>query len=294
MYLWKNRLKTVALLALLTALTLFIGGAVGGQIGLVVALLCAVALNFGACWFSDRIVLRMHGAREVTDREAPLLVSVTRGLATRAGLPMPRVFVIADDAPNAFATGRSPARAAIAVSEGLLRVLTREELRGVIAHELAHVRNRDTLVMTVVGGLAGALSMLANMAMFSSLFGGGEDEEEGSALGGLLWIAVAPFAAMLIQLAVSRSREFMADEEGARLCGDPLALAGALRKIEAWSRDTAPVTGAPATAHLMIVNPFSGGGIVRLFSTHPATEKRIERLESLASMARPFSFERAA
>jgi heat shock protein HtpX len=279
-----NRMKTAMLLAALTALTLWVGLALGGQAGLVVALVVAGVMNFGAYWFSDRMILRMYGAREADEREAPGLHAMVRDLASRAGIPMPKVYIIPETAPNAFATGRSPRHAAVAVTEGLLRLLDERELRGVIAHELAHVKNRDTLVMTVSGAVAGALTMLANAAAFGALFGASSDDEEEGAnpLGGLLAIILAPIAASLIQMAISRSREFIADETGARLTDDPLALANALRKIEAWSLGVPIHGGSPATAHLFIVNPFSGAGLVRLFSTHPATEARIERLERLA------------
>ena len=280
----KNRIKTLMLLAALTALFLWAGQALGGRAGLAVAVVAACAMNFGAYWFSDRLVLRMHGARAVGEGEAPELRKIVADLAHRAGLPMPRLYVIPGEAPNAFATGRSPEKGVVAVTEGLLRLLDRRELRGVIAHELGHIRNRDTLVMTVVGALAGGLGLLADMALFSSLFGGGSDEdgESGGAGGGLLAVLLAPLAALLIQSSISRSREFLADEAGARLSGDPLALASALRKLEAWSREAHVGRATPATAHLFIVNPFAGGGLVRLFSTHPSTERRVERLEALA------------
>jgi heat shock protein HtpX len=279
-----NRTKTLILLSTLTALFLWIGHALGGQGGLVLALVLAGVMNLGAYWFSDRIVLRMHGAREVTVSEAPELHWAVQRLASRAGLPMPRVYVMPDESPNAFATGRDPAHSAVAVTEGLLAVLRRDELEGVLAHELAHIRNRDTLVMAVAATLAGALSTLANMAAWGAMLGTGRSEEgeEGSGpLAGLFGVLIAPFAAMLIQMAISRSREFMADEYAARLTGHPLALASALRRIEAWSRRVPTPAGSPATAHMFIINPFSGGGLVQLFSTHPATAARIARLEAM-------------
>jgi heat shock protein HtpX len=239
-------------------------------------------MNLGAWWWSDRLVLRMHGAREISEAAAPELYGVVRALAQRARIPMPRVYILPEDAPNAFATGRSPQRAAVAVTEGLLQRLDRAEVAGVLAHELAHVSNRDTLVMTVAATLAGAVSMLANLGQWALLLGGGrgaEDRDEGpSPAFGLLGVLVAPFAAMLVQLAISRSREFLADEAGARLTRDPRALASALRKIEAWSRQVSLSAGTPATAHLFIVNPFAGGGPLRLFSTHPSTDARVARL----------------
>ncbi|HXF05011.1 MAG TPA: zinc metalloprotease HtpX [Blastocatellia bacterium] len=281
-----NQIKTVMLLALLTALLLWIGHAIAGQGGLMVALVMAAVMNFGAYWFSDRIVLRMYGAHEVTESEAPELYAVVRDLAARAGLPMPRVYIIPEEAPNAFATGRNPQHAAVAVTEGILQLLTREELAGVLAHELGHIRNRDTLIMTVTATIAGALSMLANLAMWGAAFGGrSSDDDEGShPVAGLLGVILAPIVATLIQMAISRSREFLADESGARLTGNPLALASALRKIEAWSRKVPMMSGSPATAHLFIINPFSGGGLIQLFSTHPSTEERIARLEAMAGL----------
>lgn len=281
-----NRTKTMVLLAVLTALVLFVGQALGGQTGLVIALLFAGVMNFVSYWWSDKIVLRMYGAQEINEREAPELFRLVQALTARAGLPMPKVYIIPEETPNAFATGRNPQHAAVAVTEGLLRMLDRRELAGVLAHELAHVQNRDTLIMTVAAAIGGALSMLANMAMWSSLFGGASDDEDegGGLVGGLIGILVAPIAASMIQSAISRSREFMADEAGARISGDPMALASALRKIEGWSQQVPMHSGTPATAHLFIINPFGGlsGGMLRLFSTHPSTADRIARLETMA------------
>jgi heat shock protein HtpX len=280
-----NRTKTLALLAMLTALLLWAGQALAGQAGLLIALAIAGILNFGSYWFSDKIVLRMYGAQEVTEAAAPDLHALVRDLAMRGNLPLPKVYLMPEEAPNAFATGRNPNHAAIAVTEGLLRTLSRRELSGVIAHELAHVRNRDTLIMSVAATIAGALSMLANTAMWGIMFSGGrssDGDEDSHPFGGLIGVILAPFLASIIQMAISRSREFVADECGARITGDPLALAGALRKIEAMNRETPMAAGSPATAHLFILNPFSGGGLMRLFSTHPPTEARIERLEALA------------
>jgi heat shock protein HtpX len=282
-----NRAKTMLLLAVLTALFIGVGSALGGRTGLVIALLLAGAMNFASYWWSDKIVLRMYGAQEIGEREAPELFGIVRDLTARARLPMPKVYIIPEDTPNAFATGRNPQNAAVAVTEGLLRMLDRREITGVLAHELAHVQNRDTLVMTVAAAIGGALSMLANMAMWSSLLGGSSDDEEesGGVFGGLLGIIVAPIAASLIQTAISRSREFMADEAGARMSGDPLALASALGKIEAWSQQAPMQAGNPATAHLFIINPFgalSGRGLLSLFSTHPSTEDRIARLQAMS------------
>ncbi|MEW6130097.1 MAG: zinc metalloprotease HtpX [Acidobacteriota bacterium] len=279
-----NRMKTMFLLAVLTAMFLFIGQALGGQTGLIIAIALAGIMNFGAYWFSDKIVLRMYRAQEITREDAPELFQIVRDLTARAAMPMPKVYIIPEAPPNAFATGRNPQNAAVAVTVGLMRLLTPEELAGVIAHELGHVKNRDTLIMTVAAALGGALSMLADMAMWSAIFGGSssDDEEGGNPLGGLLGIILAPIAASMIQMAISRSREFIADEEGAKLTGNPLALARALRKIETWSREVPIHAGTPATAHLFIINPFAGGGFLKLFSTHPTTDARVERLERLA------------
>ncbi len=281
-----NRTKTLILLATLTALLLWAGQALGGQNGLVFALALAGAMNIGAYWFSDKIVLRMYRAREITPVESSELHAMVRELAMRADVPMPRLYLIPEDAPNAFATGRDPQHGVVAVTEGLSRLLNRDEVAGVIAHELAHIKHRDTLVMCVAATLAGALSMLANMAMWGSLFGGGrssDDEEHGShPLAGLLGVLVAPLAATLIQMAISRGREFLADEAAARITGKPLVLADALRKIESCAGRMPMDSASPATAHLFIQNPFTGGGLVRLFSTHPPTKARVERLEALA------------
>jgi heat shock protein HtpX len=281
-----NRLKTIVLLASLTALLMWLGQAVAGAAGLWFALAVAAAMNIGAYWFSDRIVLRMHHAQEVSPVQAPELYAMVRDLAVRANLPMPKVYVIPEDAPNAFATGRNPRNGVVAVTEGLLRVLDRREVASVIAHELGHIRHRDTLIMAVAATFAGALSMLANAAMFGSLLGGNqssEDEEGGNALAGLLGVILAPIAATLVQMSLSRAREFMADEAAARYTGAPLALASALRKIETWSREIPMRAGSPATAHLFIHNPFSVESLASLFSTHPSTEQRVARLMAMAS-----------
>jgi len=279
-----NQLKTLILLATLTALLLFVGQALAGRGGFMIALMFAGVMNFAAYWWSDKIVLRMYGAQEIDEAQAPDLFAVIRQLAQRARMPMPRVYIIPQETPNAFATGRNPQHAAVAVTEGIMRLLDRDELAGVLAHELGHVQNRDTLTMTVAATLAGALSHLANMAMWGAMLGGGSsrDDEGGNPIAGLLGTMLAPLAATLIQMAISRSREFAADEHGAHLSANPLALASALRKIEAYSQRIPMTGGSPATAHLFIINPFSGGGLVRLFSTHPSTEERIARLQALA------------
>jgi len=281
-----NTLKTGLLLAVLTALFLLIGDVVGGQNGMVMAFGLAVLMNFGAYWFSDKIVLRMYGAKEVTEAEAPQLHGVVRRLSLGAGLPMPKVYLIPTDSPNAFATGRNPQHAAVAVTEGILRMLSPDELEGVLAHEMAHVRNRDILVSTVAATLAGAVMMLARFAQFAAIFGGGgggrdRDDDRGGVLGMLFMAIVAPLGAMLIQMAVSRSREYLADETGAKICGKPMSLARALEKISGAGREV-PMNATPATAHMFIVSPLTGGGVLSLFSTHPPVEKRVERLRAMA------------
>ncbi|MCI0548262.1 MAG: zinc metalloprotease HtpX [Candidatus Rokubacteria bacterium] len=283
-----NMLKTAVLLGVLTSLLIVIGGAVGGQQGMVVAFVLALVMNFASYWFSDRIVLSMYRAQPVTEGDAPDLYRTVRTLATRAGLPMPRVFIIPDDTPNAFATGRNPEHAAVAVTAGIMRMLSDEELEGVLAHELAHVKNRDTLIMTISATLAGAITYLAHMAQFAAMFGGmrRNDDEEGhggGALSAILMAVLAPIAAMLIQMAISRSREFQADATGARIAGRPWGLARALEKMDMASQ-MRPMHATPSTAHLFIVNPLSGGGIASLFSTHPPIAERIARLRAMATV----------
>lgn len=273
------------LLATLTALFLYIGQALGGQNGLMFALFFAGIMNVGAYWFSDKIVLRMYRAQEVSPSESPELYSIVQNLAMRMSIPMPKVYIIPEEAPNAFATGRNPDHAAVAATAGILRLLDKTELEGVLAHELGHVKNRDTLISTIAATLAGALSHLANMAMWGHMLGGGrsrDDDNGGHPLVGLLGLVLAPLAASLIQMAISRSREFLADETGGRLTGNPLALASALKKIDAWKQRIPMMQGSPSTAHLFIINPFSGQGMAHLFSTHPATAERVKRLEKMA------------
>ncbi|MGH7600262.1 MAG: zinc metalloprotease HtpX [bacterium] len=278
-----NTLKTFIFMAGLTALLVVIGNLIGGQTGMFIAFAFAIAMNFASYWFSDKIVLRMYNAQEVSESESPELYSMVRNLATRARLPMPKVYVIPGEQPNAFATGRDPEHAAVAVTDGIMHLLSRDELAGVIGHELAHIKNRDILIGTVAATIAGAISMIANIAQLSMLFGGGRsDDEEGgqNPIAMLAMIIIAPIAAMLIQMAISRSREYIADEDGARIAGNPRHLSGALRKLHNASQQI-PLEANPATAHMFIVSPLSGGGIVSLFSTHPPMEKRIARLESL-------------
>jgi heat shock protein HtpX len=277
-----NALKTTLLLGLMTGLILWVGDAVGGRDGLVMAFLFAVVMNFGSYWFSDKIVLRMYRAQPLTETDAPDLFRMVRELTTRAQLPMPALYVLPQDAPNAFATGRSPKHAAVAVTTGIVRMLTPAELRGVIAHELGHVANRDTLISTVAATMAGVVMMVARMAQFGLMFGGGrrDSNDNGGPLGALAMIIVAPLAAMLIQMAISRSREFGADAFSAQTTHDPLSLASALDKISRGN-ERIPMDAGPATAHLFIMNPLSARRLAGLFSTHPPTEERIRRLRSM-------------
>jgi heat shock protein HtpX len=278
-----NRFKTVLLLGGLTALLVLIGSLLGGRAGMIIAFGLAVAMNFGSYWFSDKIVLSIYKAQEVTDREDPELYGIVRQLADRAGLPMPRVYMIPQESPNAFATGRNPDHAVVAVTYGLRRLMNREELAGVLAHEMSHIKDRDILVSSIAATLAGAVMILANMAQWAALFGfGGSDEEGGGGIIGLLATAIfAPIAAVLIQMAVSRSREYLADSEGAQLLGRPEALASALNKLGAASRRQ-PLRANPSTAHMFIVNPLSGQRLAGLFASHPPLEERIARLRSMA------------
>lgn len=277
-----NTMKTFLLMGVLTVLFVMIGGALGGQSGMTMALIIAGVMNFITYWWSDKIVLKMYGAHELTRESAPELYRMTEELTMRANLPMPKLYMIPGDQPNAFATGRDPQHAAVAVTEGITRLLTADELRGVIAHELAHIKNRDILVGTIAATFAGAISYLAQMAQWAMIFGGrNSDDEEGSnPLTGILMMILAPIAAMLVQMAISRSREFLADETGARMAGNPLSLANALRRLHAGA-ERIPMHATPATAHMFIVNPLSGGGIAKLFSTHPPMEERIARLEAM-------------
>jgi heat shock protein HtpX len=282
-----NRFKTTILLTLLTMLLVFMGGAIGGQGGMMIAFVMAAVMNIGSYWFSDKIVLRMYNAQEITREVHPSFYGMVERLAGRAGLPMPKVYIIPDDSPNAFATGRNPQHAAVAATEGILRILTPDELEGVMAHELAHVKNRDILISTIAATIAGAISMIGNMLQWGAMFGAGRsDDEDGGGVGGLIgslaMAIIAPIAAMLIQMAVSRSREYLADASGAEICGRPLALAGALRKLHNVSQAIPLHDARPATAHMFIVNPLTGGGMMSLFSTHPPMEERIARLETLA------------
>ncbi|MDA8415193.1 MAG: zinc metalloprotease HtpX [Desulfobacteraceae bacterium] len=283
-----NRFKTTILLSLLSILLVFMGGVIGGQGGMLVAFCMAAVMNFGSYWFSDKIVLRMCNAQEISRDAHPFFYGMVERLACRAGLPMPRVYIIPDESPNAFATGRNPEHAAVAATEGILRILTPDELEGVMAHELAHVKNRDILISSIAATFAGAISMLGNMLQWGAMFGAGRtNDDEGGGVGGVIgslaMAIIAPIAAMLIQMAVSRSREYLADATGAEICGRPLTLAGALRKLHSASQVIPMHEASPATAHLFIVTPLTGGGIMSLFSTHPPMEERIARLEALAT-----------
>jgi len=282
-------LRTTILLAMLTALVVWIGQMFGGPNGAVMALIFAGAMNFISYWFSDKIVLKMYRAQEITANDDPELFGIVQELAGRGGLPMPKIYIIPEEAPNAFATGRNPEHAAVAVTQGIRRILNKRELAGVLGHELSHVKHRDILISSIAATLAGAISYLAQMAQWAAIFGGGrsrDDEGGGGGVFGLLFMMiVAPIAAMLIQMAVSRSREYMADDGGAKLSGDPLALASALRKLQMGAQniplDVNPAT-QNATAHMFIVSPLSGSTFASLFSTHPAMEERIARLEAMA------------
>ena len=285
MQIW-NMLKTTMLLAGLTGLFVLVGSALGGQSGMILAFGLAVAMNLGAWWFSDKLALKMNGARAVTPEEAPHLHRMVETLSRQADLPKPAVYLIESDVPNAFATGRSPSKGAVAVTTGLMRLLDQDEVAGVIAHELAHIRNRDTLIASVVATVAGAITMIAEIAQWSLLFSGFDSSNEGEEdsgiaglAGGLLMIVLAPIAAFLIQMAISRSREFQADAVGAQILGDPLPLASALEKLE-WAGKRQPLPVNLATSHLYIINPVLGG-LAGLFRTHPETEQRIMRLRAM-------------
>ncbi len=278
-----NTLKTTLLMALLTVLLVSLGGALGGRGGMGIALVMAAGMNFFSYWFSDKMVLSMYGAQEISESDDPRYYGVVRRLAQRAGLPMPKVYLINTETPNAFATGRNPQHAAVAATSGILRILSEDELAGVIAHELAHVKNRDILISSIAATFAGAITYLAHMAQFAAIFGGGRnDDDEGGGIFGMILMAIlAPIAAMLVQMAISRSREFGADAGGASISGTPLALANALQKLEMGNQQI-PMEATTATAHMFIVNPLTGGGLMSLFSTHPPMAERIARLQEIA------------
>ena len=278
-----NTIRTTLLLGALTGLLMLIGGYFGGKNGVVIAFLFAMVMNFGSYWFSDKIVLRMYKAQEISESQAPELYGIVKNLALRGNLPMPRVYVIPENTPNAFATGRDENHAVVAVTEGITRILNRDELEGVIGHELTHIKNKDMLIGSIAATLAGAIVMLANMAQWAAIFGGvsRDDDEGGGGLIGLILMAIlAPIAATVIQMAISRSREFLADAGGARISGKPYGLAGALEKLQRASQ-AIPMDANPSTAHMFIVNPLTGGSLMSLFSTHPPLEERIARLKSM-------------
>ncbi len=280
-----NYAKTAMLLAVLTAIFVALGALVGGQTGMVFAFILAMGMNLFSYWNSDKMVLRMYGAHEVDERTAPEYYGIVRDLARRAGLPMPRVYIMDSPQPNAFATGRNPANAAVCASTGLLQAMRPDEIAGVMAHELAHIKNHDTLTMTIAAAIGGAISMLAQYMQFGMLFGGNRDGNSGpGVIGSLVAIFIAPLAAMLVQMAISRSREYVADRNGAEISGSPLSLASALAKIQGYAHriPNEEAEAAPATASLFIINPLSGRGMDNLFSTHPNTENRIAALEALA------------
>lgn len=278
-----NTLKTVFFMTLLTILFILLGGMLGGRTGMMLAFIFALGMNFFSYWFSDKLVLSIYRAKEVTEAEAPELYSIVRNLAQKGGLPMPKVYIMKNPTPNAFATGRNPKNAAVAVTTGILQLLNRDELEGVIGHELAHVYGRDILIGTIAATFAGAIMMLADWARWAMIFGGSRDDEDNplKAVGAIVAMIIAPIAALLVQMAISRSREYLADQRGAALSGNPKALASALKKI-AYGVETMPMDAKPATAHMFIMNPLSGRSLMNLFSTHPPVEERIKRLERMA------------
>jgi heat shock protein HtpX len=280
----ENKIKTFLLLGGLTLFLIFMGKLIGGRSGMYIAFILALGMNFFSYWFSDKIVLRMYGAQEVSPAEAPELHRMVDDLSREAGIPKPKVYIIPDDSPNAFATGRNPEHAAVAATSGIMRILTPEELKGVLAHEIGHVRNRDILISTIAATMAGAIMILADMARFAAFFGGRDDEDSGGGIIGVIVMSiVAPLAAMLIQMAISRSREYLADETGAHLAHNPMSLASALGKLERGAEQRPMDHATPATAHMFIVNPLTGGSLLRLFSTHPPIEERIARLRAMRS-----------
>ncbi len=283
-----HTLKTMVLMVFLTVFFIFVGSLIGGKQGATFALIIALGMNFFAYFFSHKIVLSMYKAKEITEAEAPELYSIIRRLTQKAGLPMPKVYIIDSDQPNAFATGRSPKHGVVAVTTGIMRILSMEELSGVIGHELAHIKHRDILISTIAATFAGAISYLAQMAQWALIFGGGrhdDDEGGGHPIVALLMMIIAPLVAMIIQLAISRSREYAADEEGASIAGNPLYLANALKKLH-YASQAIPMNANPGTAHLFIVNPLSGKSLMKLFSTHPPIEERVARLEAMARSRR--------
>lgn len=278
-----NTMKTVFLMTLMMVLFLFVGSVLGGETGLIIAFIFSLAMNFGSYWFSDKIVLKMYGAQQVTEQQFPQLYRTVEKLSQKAMLPMPKVYVMENQTPNAFATGRNPDNAAVAVTTGIMRILNEEELAGVIGHELAHVKNRDILIGTIAATLVGTITFIARMAGWAMMFGSGRDrDDDGGGISGLVMMIVAPIAAVLIQMAISRSREFIADEGGSTISGTPLALASALNKLNTVNNRVPMHNAEPSTAHMFIVSPFSGKSLMKIFSTHPPVEERIARLEEIA------------
>ena len=277
-----NGLKTMTLMVALTLVLVFVGAALGGKNGMTIALVFAFGMNFITYWFSDKIVLKMYRAQQVSEAESPELFGTVRRLAQKAALPMPKIYIMEQEQPNAFATGRNPKHGAVAVTTGIMKILSREELEGVLAHELAHIKNRDILIGTIAASIAGAISYLAQMAQWAMIFGGksNEDGEQGSPIASIVMMIVGPIAAMIVQMAISRSREYGADAGGASISGNPLYLANALKKLQ-MAAQKIPMDANPATSHMFIVNPLSGGGILKLFSTHPPIEERVARLEAM-------------
>ncbi len=279
----ENRVKTVLLLTGLTVFLIFMGKFLGGRQGMYLAFILALGMNFFSYWFSDKIVLRMYKAQEVSPEEAPQIHQMVEELAREAGIPKPKVYIIPDESPNAFATGRNPQHAAVAATQGIIRLLTPVELKGVLGHELGHVLNRDILISTIAATLAGAIMILASLARWGAILGMGRDDDEGGGIFGILIMSIiAPIAAMLVQMAVSRSREYLADETGAHLTHNPESLARALEKLSVGTQRV-PMDASPATAHMFIVNPLAGGSLMNLFSTHPPIEDRVERLRAMRS-----------
>ncbi|MEZ6853447.1 zinc metalloprotease HtpX [Halodesulfovibrio aestuarii] len=279
-----SNLKTMMLLALLSGIIIVLGGALGGKGGIIIAFVLALLMNVGSYWYSDKIVLRMYGAQEVSPHDAPMLHNIVEELAYKAGIPKPRICIIPEQAPNAFATGRDPEHGVVAVTQGIMQLLSTEELKGVLAHEIGHITNRDILIQSIAGVMASAIVSIAHFMQFAAIFGfgGGDDEEGSNPFATLLLAFVAPIAASLIQFAISRSREYLADDTGARLSGNPLYLASALEKLNAYSQRVPMHHGSEATAHMFIVNPFSGANMAKLFSTHPPIEERVSRLRQMA------------
>ncbi|MEZ0575227.1 zinc metalloprotease HtpX [Halodesulfovibrio aestuarii] len=279
-----SNLKTMMLLALLSGIIIVLGGALGGKGGIIIAFVLALLMNVGSYWYSDKIVLRMYGAQEVSPHDAPMLHNIVEELAYKAGIPKPRICIIPEQAPNAFATGRDPEHGVVAVTQGIMQLLSTEELKGVLAHEIGHITNRDILIQSIAGVMASAIVSIAHFMQFAAIFGfgGGDDEEGSNPFAALLLAFVAPIAASLIQFAISRSREYLADDTGARLSGNPLYLASALEKLNAYSQRVPMHHGSEATAHMFIVNPFSGANMAKLFSTHPPIEERVSRLRQMA------------